>query len=276
MMSDAEIPFARRLAGAFAQNDSLLCIGLDPEPAKLPDHLRHLPPAEAVVAFNREIIAATVDLVACYKPNLAFYEALGPAGLEALQRTLALVPPGLLTLGDAKRGDIGNTMRLYARALYDVYGFQAVTASPYLGRDALEPFLSRRDRGTFILCRTSNAGAAEIVDLMVDDRPLYLVVAERVQTWNEHANAGLVVGATYPRELAQVRAVCPALPILLPGIGAQQGALAESVAAGLDQERAGLLVAVARQVLYASSDADFATAARQVAASLRQQINRVR
>ena len=274
-MSDPKIPFARRLARAFAQNDSLLCIGLDPELPKLPDHLRLLPPGEAAVAFNREIIETTADLVACYKPNLAFYEALGPAGLEALQRTLELIPPGVLTLGDAKRGDIDNTMRLYAQALFDVYGFQAATVNPYLGRDALEPFLSRSDRGVFILCRTSNPGAAEIVDLMVGDRPLYLVIAERVQTWNVNANAGLVVGATYPRELALVRAACPGLPILLPGVGAQQGALEESVVAGVDKERAGLLVVAARQVLYASSGADFATAARRAAVALRERINRV-
>src|SRR5439155_5694231 len=197
--------------------------GLDPEYEKLHLHLRALPPAEAIVTFNREIVGATADLVAAYKPNLAFYEALGPAGLEALRQTVEMIPRGIVALGDAKRGDIDNTMRLYARALFDVYGFHAVTASPYLGRDALAPFLSRPERGVFILCRTSNPGAGEIVDLLVgagDDgqdnrpgvgnasatgspnvadnrgrRPLFLAVAERVRAWNEHKNAGLVVGA---------------------------------------------------------------------------------
>ena len=281
----AAVPFGHRLRAAVAKNESLLCIGLDVEVPRLPDHLRGLPPADAVVAFNREIIAATADLVAAYKPNLAFYEALGPAGMEALQRTVALIPDGVVALGDAKRGDIGNTMRLYAQALFDVYGFHAVTASPYLGRDALEPFLNRPERGVFILCRTSNPGAAEIVDLPVAasgaagggaQRPLYLAVAERVRAWNQHKNAGLVVGATVPRELKQVRAACPELPILLPGVGAQQGDLEAAVRAGLDAERQSLLVVAARQVLYASSGADFAQAARRVATDLRERINRLR
>jgi orotidine-5'-phosphate decarboxylase len=293
--------FLERLEQAYAANGSLLCVGLDPEPSKLPAALRDLPPAEAVLAFNRAIIEATADLVACYKPNLAFYEALGPAGLEALRQTLALVPPGILTIGDAKRGDIENTMQRYAAALFDVYGFGAVTASPYLGRDALAPFLDRSDRGTFVLCRTSNPGASEIVELEVarrsdragktgapagvpqtgaeggsDGWPLYLIVAERVQAWNTNHNAGLVVGATYPRELARVREVCPELPILLPGIGAQQGDLEASVRAGLDRAGAGLLIVAARQVLYASSGDDFPQAARQAAAALHRRISQAR
>ncbi len=287
---------------AIAKHDSLLCVGLDPELEKLPEHLRRLPAPEAVVAFNRGIIDATADLVACYKPNLAFYEALGPAGLEALRQTVAMIPPGLVALADAKRGDVENTMRLYARALFDVYGFHAATVSPYLGQDALEPFLARPEKGVFVLCRTSNPGAGEIVNLSIAGgptagaheprgalttgtdgagdnegrRPLFLAVAERVRAWNERKNAGLVVGATFPRELAQVRAACPDLPILLPGIGAQQGNLEESVRGGLDGRRRGLLVAVARQVLYASSGADFAAAARRVASDLRERINRLR
>jgi orotidine-5'-phosphate decarboxylase len=258
------------------RQDSLLCVGLDPEIGKLPGNLAGLPPATAVLAFNREIVAATADLVACYKPNMAFYEALGPAGLGALQETLALIPREIPTICDAKRGDIANTMRLYAQAIFDVYGFDSVTASPYLGEDALEPFLSRRDRGVFVLCRTSNPGAAQIVNLPVEGRPLYLAVAERVQTWNENRNVGLVVGATYPGELAQVRAACPALPILLPGVGAQEGNLEAAVAAGIDRDGMGLVVVAARQVLYASSGPDFPQAARRAAAALRERINQVR
>jgi orotidine-5'-phosphate decarboxylase len=258
------------------RHDSLLCVGLDPEIDKLPGDLAGLPPAEAVLAFNREIVAATADVAACYKPNIAFYEALGPDGLRALQETLALIPDEIPTICDAKRGDIANTMRLYARAVFDVYGFDSVTASPYLGQDALEPFLSRKDRGVFVLCRTSNPGAAQIVDLPVEGRPLYLAVAERIRTWNENRNVGLVVGATYPDELARVRAACPELPILLPGVGAQQGNLEAAVAAGIDRERMGLVVVAARQVLYASSGPDFPRAARQAAAALRDRINQAR
>lgn len=269
-------PFFQRLDAAMERNASLLCVGLDTEPEKLPAPLRQLPVMEAIVAFNRQVIEATADLVACYKPNLAFYEALGPAGLEALQRTLALIPPEIPVIGDAKRGDIDNTMRLYAKALFDVYGFDAVTASPYLGRDALEPVMARRERGVFLLCRTSNPGSGEIADLNVNGQPLFLVIAERVHAWNTSGNLGLVVGATYPHELARVRERCPDLPILLPGVGAQQGALEESVAIGCDQRGRGLLVNAARQVLYASSDAQFPSAARQAAAQLRERINRAR
>jgi orotidine-5'-phosphate decarboxylase len=268
--------FSARLQRAMERNESLLCVGLDPEVGRLPARLRGLPPAEALVAFNREIVAATADLVACYKPNLAFYEAWGPAGLEALRQTLALIPREVPTIGDGKRGDIANTMRLYAQALFQVYGFDAVTASPYFGQDALEPLLARRERGVYLLCRTSNPGAAAITDLLVDGRPLFLALAERVRAWNENGNVGLVVGATYPRELARVRERCPELPVLVPGVGAQQGALEEAVRAGVDEDRAGLLIAAARQVLYASSGDDFATAARQAAAGLRDRINRVR
>lgn len=274
--SDTPETFGARVRRAIERTDSLLCVGLDVELEKLPAPLRGRDPAEAVVEFNRAIIDATQDLAAAYKPNLAFYEALGPAGLEALRRTVALVPPGALTIGDAKRGDIGNTMRLYAQALFDVYGFQSVTLSPFLGRDSLQPFLDRRDRGIFALCRTSNDGATDILEQPVDGRPLFLAIAERVQSWNENRNLGLVVGATFPRQLAQVRQACPDLPILLPGVGAQQGDLEASVNAGTDRESGGLLVVSARQVLYASSGADFATAARRVAQGLRDRINAVR
>ena len=272
----ASSAYVQRLRRAEQLHGSLLCIGLDPDPEKFPDSLRGLPPAEAALRFNRQIIEATSDLVAAYKPNLAFYEAMGPAGLETLRQTLAFIPDGIITLGDAKRGDIDNTMRRYAQALFDVYGFQAATASPYLGKDAAQPFLDRQDRGIYFLCRTSNPGASEIVELRVDGRPLYVAIAERVQAWNEYGNAGLVVGATFPRELALVRKVCPDLPILLPGVGAQQGFLEQSVRAGLDRAGGGLLVVAARQVLYASSGADFPAAARRVALALRDQINRAR
>lgn len=264
------------LDGAVQRTCSLLCVGLDVEPDRLPAALRGMPLLDAVVEFNRQIIEATVDVVACYKPNFAFYEALGPQGLEALRRTRALIPNDVPVIGDAKRGDIDNTMRKYAQAVFDVYGFNAVTASPYLGSDALAPFLERSECGVYLLCRTSNPGSGEIADLDVGGRPLYLVIAERVQAWNSNGNAGLVVGATYPRELARVREVVPDLPILLPGVGAQKGALEESVAAGIDRRGAGLVVNAARQVLYASSGDDFPEAARRVALELRDRINLAR
>jgi len=268
--------FFARLERAVHEHDSLLCVGLDVEPERLPVSLRGLPVRDAVLEFNRRIIEATCDLVACYKPNLAFYEALGPDGLDALRETVQLIPRSVPVIGDAKRGDIDNTMRLYAKALFDVYGFGAVTASPYLGEDALAPVLSRVERGVYLLCRTSNPGSGEIADLDVGGRPLYLVIAEKVRAWNKNGNAGLVVGATYPGELARVREVAPDLPILLPGVGAQGGLLEESVAAGVDRQGSGLVVNAARQVLYASSGDDFPQAARQVALALRDRINRAR
>jgi orotidine-5'-phosphate decarboxylase len=226
-------------------------------------------------------VDATADLVAAYKPNLAFYEALGPAGMEALLRTRELIPPDVPVVGDGKRGDIDNTMRRYATALLDVYRFDCVTISPYLGRDAIQPVASRADRGVYLLCRTSNPGSGEIADLEVrgaggETRPLYLAIAERVRSWNSSGNLGLVVGATYPEELARVREVAPELPILLPGVGAQGGLLEASVEAGVDAQRGGLLVNASRQVLYASANDDFPAAARQAAQALRDRINAAR
>lgn len=268
--------FFQQLDAAMERNESLLCVGLDVEPDRLPEPLRGVSPLDAIVEFNRAIVDATIDIAACYKPNLAFYEALGPPGLEALRRTLAGLPAGTPVIGDAKRGDIENTMRLYARALFDVYGFGAVTASPYLGEDALAPFLNRTDRGVYLLCRTSNPGSGEISGIDAGGRPLYLVIADRVQAWNKNRNAGLVVGATYPEELSRVREVAPDMPVLLPGVGPQGGLLEQSVAAGVDRHGKGLLVNAARQVLYASSGADYPAAARRAALSLRERINRAR
>jgi orotidine-5'-phosphate decarboxylase len=259
---------------------TLLCIGLDPEAERLPRALASAGAAEAFVAFNGAIVEATADLVCAYKPNAAFYEAHGPVGWEALIRTIALIherAPGVPVLLDAKRGDMANTSRLYARALFDTCDADAVTVQPYQGEEALTPFLERAERGVFILCRTSNPGAVEMQDLDVGGVPLYLVLARRVaEHWNARGNCGLVVGATWPAELAAIRAAAPELPILLPGIGAQGGDLAASVRAGRDARGQGLLVSASRSVLYASDGADFAQAARAEALRLRDAINQHR
>jgi orotidine-5'-phosphate decarboxylase len=256
---------------------TLLCVGLDPEPERLPAPLRELPVEEGFVAFNRAIVEATHDLVCAYKPNAAFYEAQGLAGQRALLRTVALIhemAPEVPVLLDAKRGDMANTSRLYARAVFEAYAADGVTIQPYQGEEALAPFLEWADRGIFVLCRTSNPGAAELQDLRVDGEPLYRVVARRVaEHWNTRGNCGLVVGATWPDELRAIRAAAPSLPILLPGIGAQAGDLEASVRAGHDAEGAGLLVSASRSVLYASSGADYAGAARAEAERLRDAIN---
>ena len=229
-------------------------MGLDP------DH--GLMPIDDVFAFNREIIDATCDLVCCYKPNLAFYEALGPRGLVSLRRTVQYASlKGIPVLGDVKRGDIGNTASACAAAIFDYYGFDAVTVNPYMGEDSLAPFLEYTDKGIFVVCRTSNPGSGDLQSLLVsrengEQRPLYMEVAARCNEWNTYGNVGLVVGATYPEELGQVRAQCPNLPILLPGIGAQGGDLCASIASGLDSRGGGLIITSSRQILYASRGND--------------------
>ena len=262
--------FSDNLRRASEANRSLLCVGLDTDP--------RLMPINDVFEFNRAIVDATRDLVCCYKPNLAFYEARGPAGLEALRRTVEHIGGDVPVIGDAKRGDIGNTARAYASALFDYYGFDAVTANPYMGGDTLAPFLDYADRGVFVVCRTSNPGSGDFQSLPVtrpdgEQWPLYMEVAARCSEWNTSGNVGLVVGATYPEELQKVRAQCPDLPILIPGIGAQGGDLRASVVNGLDTRGGGILISASRQVLYASKGPDFAERARDAALDLRDRIN---
>jgi orotidine-5'-phosphate decarboxylase len=259
---------------------TLLCVGLDPEVERLPDGVGGASMPERFVAFNGAIIEATADLVCAYKPNAAFYEAHGPAGVDALVRTIALIherAPSVPVLLDAKRGDMANTSRLYARAVFDACDADAVTVQPYQGEEALAPFLERAERGVFVLCRTSNPGAVEMQDLQVNGEPLYLTLARRVaEHWNARGNCGLVVGATWPDELRAIRAAAPELPILVPGIGAQGGDLEASVRAGRDARGQGLLLSASRSVLYASAGADFARAARAEAVRLCDAINQHR
>jgi orotidine-5'-phosphate decarboxylase len=241
-------------------------------------------PEKDVAAFNRAIIEATADLACCYKPNLAFYEALGPPGLEVLQRTVEAVPERLPVIADAKRGDIASTAEAYARALFDVYGFDAATVNPYLGTDSLTPFLERPDKGVFILCRTSNAGGADLQALTVsgdspsvEGHPLYETVAKLARDrWNGNGNVGLVVGATFPEELGRIRELCPRLPFLLPGVGAQGADVAAAVRNALDEDGGGFIINSSRQILYASTGRDYAQAARRAAEALRDEINRAR
>ena len=260
--------FLEKLLKASHRNESLLCVGLDPDPALMP-------PVE-LLSFNKAIIDATADLVCAYKPNLAFYEALGLEGMRALQETVKYIPTAIPSIGDAKRGDVGHTARAYARALFDTLGFDAATVNPYLGYDSLEPFLSYRDKGVFILCKPSNPGSADFQDALCPHHPLFEVVAERAQSWNSQGNVGLVVGATYPQQLRRVREICPHLPLLVPGIGAQGGDLAQSLRSGVDEKGERLIIVSSRQVLYASQGKDFALAARRQALLLRDQIRQLR
>jgi orotidine-5'-phosphate decarboxylase len=277
--------FGDRLIDAARANDSLLCVGLDPVRARFPDPLHDEPDVtRAIVSFNAGVIAATSDLVCAYKPNLGFYLAYGAAGVAALEETRRLIPAHMPIILDAKVGDIGSTAEAYATGYFDTWGFDAITVNPYLGEDSLAPFLSRHDRGVVVVCKTSNSGSADLQNLTLDahhgQQPLYLTVADRVAGWAERwpATLGLVVGATYPNELAEVRRRCPDAPILLPGIGAQAGDLEASLRAGLDRRGLGLIVSASRSVLYAGTiqGADWTVAVRTEAMRLRDEINAVR
>jgi len=257
--------FIDKLLNTSRKNKSWLCIGLDPNP--------ELMPKIDVLQFNKAVIEATCDLVCAYKPNLAFYEALGTEGLAILDKTIKYVPGDIPVIGDAKRGDIGNTARAYAKALFSVLGFDAVTVNPYLGFDSIEPFINYQDKGVFVLCRTSNKGASDFQDLRTDGLPLYEAVARKAKEWNTYGNIGLVVGATYPEELEKVRSICLEMPLLIPGIGAQGGDLASAVGYGVDARGEKAIINVSRQILYASKGKDFPRAARNIAEKIRNQIN---
>ena len=231
--------------------------------------------------FCQAIIESTAPYVCAYKPNLAFFEVLGPIGMQVFQEVLRAIPTHIPVVADAKRGDLGNTARNYASALFDVYGCDAATVNPYLGYDSVAPFLAYRDKGVILLCRTSNPSARNFQDLPVqaDDgrvRPLYEIVAQRVQSWNEAGNCGLVVGATYPQELRTIRSLCPDMPILIPGVGAQGGDLEASVSAGVDEHGERAIIAVSRAILYADDGVNYAAAAREEARLLRNRISEAR
>ncbi|GAB4573848.1 MAG: orotidine-5'-phosphate decarboxylase [Anaerolineae bacterium] len=250
---------------------SLVCVGLDSRLEALPEHFRDDPHPQ--FAFNRWIIEQTHPYTLAYKPNMAFYEARGADGLHDLALTMAYLRehhPDIVTICDAKRADIGSTNEGYVTAIFDTLGFDSVTLNPYLGGEALAPFLARADRGCIILCRTSNPGAGELQDLAVGDRPLWQIVAERVRDhWNAAGNCLLVTGATYPAELGIVRQIVDDMPLLVPGIGAQGGDLAATVQAGLDNHGRGMIINSSRGIIFAD---DPGTAAQ----TLRDAINAYR
>ncbi|HEY0580745.1 MAG TPA: orotidine-5'-phosphate decarboxylase [Chloroflexota bacterium] len=273
----ATISFQERLRAAARANDSWLCVGLDPDPARVPAELAGREPAEWLPLFLQGIVDATRDLVCCFKPNIAFFEAFGVPGQIALRQVLRAMPRDIPVLVDAKRGDIGSTAEAYARALFDELGADAVTVSPYLGGDALAPFFAYPDRGVFVLCKTSNPGSGELQNLtLADGDPLYVHVARRALTWDQHGTLGLVVGATYPSEVEAVRQAAPSVPFLVPGVGAQAGDLERAVQAGLDERGEGTIVNASRTITYASSGSDWQSAARAEAERLRSAINSAR
>src|ERR1700677_1093800 len=268
------LTFADRLDRARRAADSLVCVGLDPALAKLPPNLTREP--RPFLAFGRRIVDATRGAAAAYKPQIAFYSALGKEDeLTALIEYIRDRAPDALIILDAKRNDIGNTAEAYAREAFDRYGADAVTVNPYMGEDSVAPFLARPDRGAILLCRTSNPGARDFQDLLVDGVPLYRRVAERAAArWNAHRNLMLVVGATYPADMAELRRAHPELWFLVPGIGAQGGDLDRMLAAGLDSRGAGLLINSSRAIIYAGGGESGAI--RAAALELRDAINRRR
>jgi orotidine-5'-phosphate decarboxylase len=279
MMGVMPMDFAERLARAQQSSGSLVCIGLDPDPAKLPKDLGAGDPSSGVApvfAFNRRIIDATADIAAAYKPQVAFYSALGAE--EQLVSSIRYIrerAPHALVILDGKRNDIGNTAEAYAREAFDRYGADAATVNPYMGEDSVRPFLARPDRAAILLCRTSNPGAADFQDLLIDGVPLYRRVAERAAAhWNERGNLMLVVGATCPREMAELRRAHPELSFLVPGIGAQGGDLEATLTAGLDAHGAGLLISSSRNIIYAGGGG--AGSIRAAAAELYAAINKHR
>lgn len=264
--------FRERLRDASRKNNSLLCVGLDPDPEKMA--------GRDILTFNKAIVDATTDLVCAYKPNFAFYEAAGLEGLRALIETIDYIGGRVPVIADAKRGDIGNSDRFYAQALFNVYHADAATVSPFLGYDSLQPFLEHTDRGILLLCRTSNPGARDFQDLTVDiggrSVPLYEAVALKAQAWDTEKSLGLVTGATYPAEIRRVRGICPDMPLLVPGVGVQQAELEAAVQAAVDRQGEMAIINASRSILYASVGKDFAEAARVAAQELREKINAAR
>lgn len=268
------VNFIDKLSAAWASNQSLLCVGLDPDLARLPAQLQG---PQGIAAFCKAIIDATADLACAFKPQIAYFAALGAeAQLEEICKYLRQNYPHIPLIMDAKRGDIGATAKQYAREAYDRYGADAVTLSPYMGFDSVEPYFEWSGRGQIILCRTSNPGGSDLQFLNVDGKPLYQHVAALVANqWNRNGQCALVVGATFPEELAQVRAIVGDMPLLVPGVGAQGGDVEATVKSGKTAAGAGMLINSSRAILYATPVAgeDFAAAARRVALETRDAIN---
>jgi orotidine-5'-phosphate decarboxylase len=268
--------FIKAIESAWQEKDSLVCVGLDPDISKIPPHLRNL--KNPLFEFNKAIVDATADLVCAFKPQVAYYSAShAERDLELTIDYIHQNHPGIPVILDAKRGDIGSTAEMYVQEVFDRYKSDAVTVNPYLGADTLQPFLSRKDKGVIILCRTSNPGARDIQDLESNGRKLYQIVASKAaDEWNDNGNVLLVVGATFPKELKEIRSIVGDMPFLVPGIGAQGGDIERAVTNGKTQKGTGMIINSSRGIIYASSREDFAEAARNAAVTLRDEINRYR
>ncbi len=268
--------FWNTLNAAVDRNNSLICVGLDPAATKLPAGIRSCD--RPFFEFNRKIVDATRDFVCCYKPQSAYYA--GENRDEELQLTIDYIhenAPGIPVILDVKRGDIGSTAEQYAREAFERYHADAVTVNPYMGFDAVKPFLDHVDKGVIILCRTSNPHSGDLQNLESSGRPLYEHVALLVRDkWNTAGNAALVVGATYPEELKRLRELCPSMPFLVPGVGAQGGDVEKVVRHGCDANGRGIIINSSRGIIFAGKDDDFAAAAGNAARSLRDLVNSFR
>lgn len=266
------------LENIIKKNNSLLCIGLDSDIEKIPNHL--LEKGEPLFEFNKELIDKTFDLVCCYKINIAYYSATGTKGIQSLIKTIDYIHreyTSIPVILDAKRADIGSTSEQYVKEVFDIIGADAATVNPYLGFDAIEPFLKRGGKGIIILCRTSNPGASDFQDLKVEQKPLYLKVAEKIAQWHQqYGNCLMVVGATWPNELKKIREIAPEMFFLVPGVGKQGGDLQKTLENGLAKNKSGLIIHSARAIIYSSNKQNFAATAREKAKELRNEINKFR
>ncbi len=265
--------FIEKLNNIWEQNDSLVCVGLDPDIARFPACIGNTP--DAIFDFNKEIIDATHDLVCAYKPQIAYFSA--ESAEDQLEKTIQYIKneyPTIPVILDSKRGDIGSTAEKYVVEAFHRYQADAVTVNPYLGFDSADPFLKFEEKGTVLLCRTSNPGANDFQDLEIDGTPLYQKVASLIaDKWNYNNNCMLVVGATWPSQMSEIRSIVGDIPFLVPGVGAQGGDVEAIVKAGITENGTGLVISSSRGVLYASDGEDFASAARDVVEKLRAEIN---
>ena len=261
--------FSQKIKTIQKKNNSLLCIGLDTDVSKIPSSLRKSKNPQ--LEFNKRIIEATHDLACAYKLNLAFYETA--RGCETIHRTLELIPKNILTIADGKRGDIGNTAEQYAKSIFEDWKFDAATVNPYMGKDSIEPFIQKKEHGAFILALTSNASSRDFQYLEVKGRLLYEHVAAKVLKWNIEKNLGLVVGATHPAELKRIRSMAPEMPLLIPGIGTQQGDIEATIRYGCTRNGDFAIINISRGIIFASSEKDFAAKAREAAIHFNKQFN---
>ena len=267
--------FSQMLSSCWEKNDSLLCIGLDPTPARFPEKFKTS--SRPIFDFCAEIIDATADLVCAFKPQIAYFSSS-----SAEQELIDIIDwihtnhPGIPVILDAKRGDIGSTAAHYAKEVFERFKADCVTLSPYMGKDSVEPYLEYVEKGEFVLCRTSNKGGDDFQMLDIGGVPLYIKVAEKVAEWDINGQMGLVIGATYPEELKKARATVPELTFVVPGIGAQGGDINAAVKAGMNKDKTGLVINSSRAILYASKEADFAEKARAEALRTRDAINKAR